>query len=99
VPISTISFGTPAGQVELKNETLPVPVDGETMKAIAQLSGGQTSTAATVDELSDHLRAAEDQLGYQMERGPASAGWLRLAVLLASIGAVLGLVLNRRLPT
>ena len=99
VTISTIAFGTPAGHVELKNETLPVPVDDETMKMIARLSGGQTASAATVDELNRRLRAAEDTLGYQTERGPASAGWLRLAVLVASIGAVLGLVFNRRLPT
>jgi Ca-activated chloride channel family protein len=99
VPISTIAFGTQTGHVELKNETVPVPVDDDMMKMIAHLSGGQTSTAATIDELDTRFRAAEDQLGYQTERGPASAGWLRLAVVLLSVGAVLGLVFNRRLPT
>ncbi|MFG1933236.1 VWA domain-containing protein [Mycobacterium sp. NPDC048908] len=99
VSISTIAFGTKAGHVELENETVPVPVDDDMMKMIAHLSGGQTSTAATIDELDSRLRAAEDQLGYQTERGPASAGWLRLAVILLSVGAVLGLVFNRRLPT
>ena len=99
VSISTIAFGTPAGNVELKNETLPVPVDDEMMKAIAHLSGGQTATATTLDELNAKFRAAGDRLGYQTERGPASAGWLRLAVVMLSIGAVLGLAVNRRLPT
>ena len=99
VTISTVSLGTPTGNVELKNQTIPVPVDDETMKAIANLSGGQTSSAATVDELSRNFHAAEDQLGYRIERGPASAGWLRLAVILAAAGAVLGLLINRRLPT
>jgi Ca-activated chloride channel homolog len=99
VTISTIAFGTPTGHVELKNQTVPVPVDGDMMKTIAHLSGGQTSTAATIDELNHNFHAAEDQLGYRMERGPATAGWLRLAVILAGIGAVLGLLINRRLPT
>jgi Ca-activated chloride channel family protein len=99
VTISTVSLGTATGNVELKNETIPVPVDDETMKAIANLSGGQTSSAATVDELGRNFHAAEDQLGYRIERGPASAGWLRLAVILAAVGAVLGLLINRRLPT
>ncbi|AGB20941.1 Mg-chelatase subunit ChlD [Mycobacterium sp. JS623] len=99
VTISTIAFGTPTGSVELKNQTIPVPVDDEMMKAIANLSGGQTSSAATIDELSRNFHAAEDQLGYRIERGPASAGWLRLAVILATAGAVLGLLINRRLPT
>ncbi len=99
VTISTIAFGTPTGHVELKNETIPVPVDADMMKTIAHLSGSQTSTAATVDELSHNLRAAEDRLGYQIERGPAAAGWLRLAVVLVGVGALAGLAVNRRLPT
>jgi Ca-activated chloride channel family protein len=99
VTVSTIAFGTPTGQVELKNQTIPVPVDTDMMRTIAHLSGGRTATAATVDELNRSFHAAEDQLGYQMERGPASAGWLRLAVVIASCGAILGLLINRRLPT
>jgi Ca-activated chloride channel homolog len=98
VPISTIAFGTPTGHVEVKNETVPVPVDAETMKTIAQLSGGQTSSAATIDELNKNFNAVEDQMGFQITRGSASAGWLRLAVIVASAGAALGLLINRRLP-
>jgi hypothetical protein len=33
VPISTIAFGTPVGYVDMKDETVPVPVDDEMMKA------------------------------------------------------------------
>jgi len=99
VPISTIAFGTQTGHVELENDTVDVPVDDDMMKMIAHLSGGQTSDAATIDELNSRFRAAEDQLGYQTQRGPASAGWLRLTVVILSIGAVLSLAINRRLPT
>ncbi len=98
VPISTIAFGTPTGRVTMKNETVPVPVDDDMMKTIARLSGGQTSTAETIAQLNDNFSAIEDQLGYQVVNGPASAGWLRLAVILGSLGAILGLLINRRLP-
>jgi Ca-activated chloride channel family protein len=98
VPISTIAFGTPTGHVEVKNETVPVPVDDAMMKTIAQLSGGQTASAATIDELNNNFNAVEDQMGYQITRGSASAGWLRLAVIVACTGAALGLLINRRLP-
>jgi Ca-activated chloride channel family protein len=98
VPISTIAFGTATGHVAVKNETVPVPVDGDMMKMVAQLSGGQTSTAATVDQLNNKFGAVEDQMGFQMERGSASAGWLRLAVIIAGFGAALALLINRRLP-
>jgi Ca-activated chloride channel family protein len=98
VPISTIAFGTSTGHVAVKNETVPVPVDGDMMKTVAQLSGGQTSTAETIDELNNKFSAVEDQMGFQMARGSASAGWLRLAVIVAGIGAALALLINRRLP-
>ena len=98
VPISTIAFGTATGHVAVKNETVPVPVDDDMMKAIAQLSGGQTSTAGTIDELNNKFSAVQDQMGFQMTRGSASAGWLRLAVIVAGIGAALALLINRRLP-
>ena len=98
VPISTIAFGTATGHVAVKNETVPVPVDDDMMRRIAQLSGGQTSTAETIDELNNNFNAVEDQMGFQITRGSASAGWLRLAVIVASIGAALALLINRRLP-
>ena len=90
-PISTIAFGTATGHV-------PVPVDGDMMKAVAQLSGGQTSTAETIDELNNRFSAVGDEMGFQIARGSASAGWLRLAVIVAGIGAALALLINRRLP-
>lgn len=68
------------------------------MTTVAQLSGGQTSSAASVDELNQASDGVDDQLGYQTERGPASTGWLRLGGLLAVAGALLALVIDRRLP-
>ncbi|MCV7230527.1 VWA domain-containing protein [Mycolicibacterium komossense] len=99
VPVSTISFGTAGGVVSLDNRTVPVPVDADMMKQIAQLSGGQFYTASNIDELNRSYDAIEQQVGYQTVPGPASAGWLRLAVLVATLGALLALVINRRLPT
>jgi Ca-activated chloride channel family protein len=98
VPISTIAFGTKEGYVDLANQRLPVPVGTDTMTQIAELSGGQTYTATTVDQLNQSYQSVQQQLGYQVLPGPASEGWLRLAVLIATIGAVLALAINRRLP-
>jgi Ca-activated chloride channel homolog len=98
VPISTISFGTKGGIVAVKDQQLPVPVDGEMMTRIAQLSGGQTYTAVNIDELNRSYAAVQQQVGYKIVRGPASAGWLRLAVLFVTAAACLAIPLNRRLP-
>src|ERR1700687_1733635 len=51
VPISTISFGTPYGFVEINGQRQPVPVDDETMKKVALLSGGNSYNAASLAEL------------------------------------------------
>src|SRR5258705_1572049 len=51
VPISTISFGTKNGYVEMNDQRQPVPVDDEMMKKIAQLSGGTAYDASTLAEL------------------------------------------------
>ena len=51
VPISTISFGTPYGYVEINGQRQPVPVDDEILKKIAELFGGQAFNASNVAEL------------------------------------------------
>jgi Ca-activated chloride channel homolog len=99
VPISTIAFGTAGGYVTLNDERLPVPVGKETMTQIAQLSGGQTYTATNVAQLNQSYESVQRQIGFQVLPGPASEGWVRLAVLVATLAAVLALVVNRRLPT
>jgi Ca-activated chloride channel homolog len=98
VPVSTIAFGTKDGYVEFDNQRVAVPVGTDTMTKIAQLSGGESYSATTVDELSGSYQSVQKQIGYQHLPGPASDGWLRLAVLAATIAAVLALAINRRLP-
>jgi Ca-activated chloride channel family protein len=98
VPIATISFGTPAGHVEIQGRSVAVPVDDSMMKKIAQLSGGKAYRASTVDQLANNYRAVQQQVGYQVVEGPATAGWLRLAVLIATLASLLALLINRRVP-
>jgi Ca-activated chloride channel family protein len=98
VPISTISFGTPTGSVDVNNERVPVPVDDEMMKKIAELSGGESYTASNVAELNKVYSTLQDQIGYETVRGEATTGWLRLAALVAAVAALASLLINRRLP-
>jgi Ca-activated chloride channel family protein len=98
VPVSTIAFGTKGGYVNLDNQRLEVPVGTDTMMKIADLSGGQSYTANSVEQLSSSYTSVQQQIGYQNLPGPASDGWLRLAVLAATVAAILALAINRRLP-
>ncbi|GFG64643.1 UPF0353 protein [Mycobacterium kubicae] len=99
VPISTISFGTPYGFVEINDQRQPVPVDDETMKKVAQLSGGNSYNAATLQELKAVYSSLQQQIGYETIKGDASVGWLRLGALVLAIAGFAALLINRRLPT
>lgn len=99
VPISTISFGTKGGEIEMDGQRVAVPVSTDQMKTVAKLSGGQAYTATNAAELNKSYNAIENEIGYRTVPGPGSAGWLRLGVVAALIATVLALVLNRRLPT
>jgi Ca-activated chloride channel family protein len=98
VPISTIAFGTPYGYVEINNQRQPVPVDNETMKKVAELSGGTAYDASTIAELKQIYATLQQQIGYEITKGPAIVGWLRLGALALALAALAGLLINRRLP-
>jgi Ca-activated chloride channel family protein len=99
VPISTISFGTPNGSISLDGARVNVPVSTDQMKKIAQLAGGQSYTAANLDELNKDYDAIQNEIGYRIVPGPGGAGWLRLGVVTALLATALALLINRRLPT
>ena len=99
VPISTISFGTPYGFVEINGQRQPVPVDDETLKKVAQLSGGNSYNAASLAELKAVYASLQQQIGYETIKGDASVGWLRLGALVLAVAALAALLINRRLPT
>jgi Ca-activated chloride channel homolog len=99
VPISTISFGTPNGSIDLEGARVNVPVSTDQMKTIARLAGGHSYTATNLDELNKDYDAIENEIGYRTVPGPGSSGWLRLGVLTALIATASALLINRRLPT
>jgi Ca-activated chloride channel family protein len=98
VPISTISFGTPSGEVDINGARQPVPVDDHTMKAVADLSGGVEYSASSTAQLKEIYATLQQQIGYETIRGDASTGWLRLGALVAALAALAAVLINRRLP-
>ena len=99
VPISTISFGTPYGFVEINDQRQPVPVDDTTMKKVAELSDGNWYNAASLAELKAVYASLQQQIGYETIKGDASTSWLRLGALVLALAALAALLINRRLPT
>jgi Ca-activated chloride channel family protein len=98
VPISTVSFGTKYGYVEINDQRQPVPVDDEMLQKIAELSGGNAYTASSLEQLKAVFTSLQEQIGYETIKGDASVGWLRLGSLVLALSALAALLINRRLP-
>lgn len=105
IPVSTISYGTSWGVVEIPTERggggsnrVPVPVDDKSLNTIAKLSGGDFYTASSLDELRKVYDTLEQQIGFEIVRGDASQPWLRLGLLVMAAGLITALVYRQRLP-
>ena len=98
IPVSTISFGTDYGTIDIDGGRTPVAVDDAAMQKIAQLSGGQFFTAASEDELKQVYSDLSEELGYEEREVDASKPWLVAGVLLLVVGLGTGIALGRRLP-
>jgi len=100
VPVSTISFGTDYGTIELDADKPPVSVavDDEAMRRIAELSNGQFFTAASETELRQVYAQLGEQIGYEMRKVDTSRPWLAGGALMLFVGVGAGIGLGRRLP-
>lgn len=110
-PVYTVALGTPNGELDLGalgpsggvfpdgfNRTVPVPPDPQTLRAIADMTGGAFSEATTASR----LQKAYADLGSRLGRVPGKtevtflfAGVAALLLVLAGAAAV---VLGPRLP-
>lgn len=100
IPVSTISFGTDYGSIELDPDKPPVSVavDDDSLRTIAQLAGGQFFKAASEQELRQVYSQLGEQIGYEVRQVDTSRPWLAGGALLLVVGLGSGIVLGRRFP-
>ncbi|HKR49413.1 MAG TPA: VWA domain-containing protein [Pseudonocardiaceae bacterium] len=98
IPISAISFGTAYGQVEINGERQPVPADDESIRRVADLSGGQFYDASTAGQLNDVVNTLGEQIGYETKQADASKPWLIAGTIVAILAAAGALAIGQRLP-
>ncbi len=98
VAISTISFGTPDGVVNINGQQIAVPVDDATLQQITDITGGQTFHAGSLEQLRQVYSTLQQQIGYETIRGDASAAWIRLGAVLMAAAVLVSVLTNRRVP-
>jgi Ca-activated chloride channel homolog len=97
VPVSTIAFGTDTGTVTIGGETIAVPVDRDSLRELAGDTGGTFFEAASGQELSAVYRDIGTTIGFTTRRQEVTALFTGLALLLAGVGVLAGLVWGGRL--
>ncbi len=98
IPISTISFGTRYGTVDIQGERLPVPVDDDSLAKVAQLSGGEFYPAQSNQQIHQVYDTLVHQIGYRTVHRDVSKPWLALGTVVCLAAAGAALLISQRLP-
>jgi Ca-activated chloride channel homolog len=96
IPISAISFGTSYGRVEINGTSQSVAADDESMRKIAELSGGQFFEAESAGALDEVYLTLGEQIGYEKKRVDASRPWIIAATMMSLFSAATIVILWRR---
>jgi Ca-activated chloride channel homolog len=103
IPVYTVAFGTPDGYVDIFNsagrlQRVAVPPDVETMSRIADMTGAETYTAVTAEELSAVYQSVSARIGVEIEKQEVTWAFAAAAMLMLVLGASLSLYWFNRFP-
>lgn len=98
VPVHTISFGTASGYVARGGRPIRVPVDGQTLRAVAEQTKGGYHEAGSSEELRAVYEDIGTSVGYRMEKQDISARFIGIGLLLALAAAGGSMAWFSRLP-
>ncbi len=100
VPVFTIAFGTESGVIELPEEPfpIPVPVNLDKLRTIADSTGGQFFTASSTSELADVYQDIGSQVSFETIQDEISPSYVGLALILLALSAAMSLLWFSRLP-
>jgi Ca-activated chloride channel homolog len=103
VPIYTIAFGTSEGTVEITNDagftqTYNVPPDPETLRRVAEETGGRFFEAPTEADLEAVYREIGSQVSYEDEHRELTAAFAGAGAVFLLLGAGLSALWFGRIP-
>ena len=98
IPVTTIAYGTDSGTVELEGQTVPVPVDKDALKAIAEATGGRFFEAADANQLKAVYQDIGRAVGYNTEKKEITAAFTGAGLLIIVLAAAGSMLWMSRLP-
>jgi Ca-activated chloride channel homolog len=98
VPVSTIAYGTPDGTVVVDGQLIPVPVDQESLDALAVATGGTGYAAETAEALDEVYDDIQSSIGFTTEQRDVTPYVVAIALLLGLLAAAMSLRWFARLP-
>ena len=98
VPVSTIAYGTAEGTITVDGQTLPVPVDVDALRELAEGTGGQAYTAESGEELGEVYADIGSSIGTRAERQEVSTWFIAAGLVAAALAAGFSLAWFSRLP-
>jgi Ca-activated chloride channel family protein len=100
VPVSTIAFGTDSGTIRVPEQPypIPVPVDRDALRAIAEQTDGNYYSAASEGQLTQVYENIGSSVGYETEQREITTWFIAGALLLSFAAAGASLAWFHRLP-
>lgn len=98
VPVSTIAYGTPEGTITNGLRITPVPVDGATLRALAQATRGRFYEAPSAERLQQVYADLGSSIGFRTEDREIWPWFVGAGLLAAFAGAVGSLLWFSRIP-
>jgi Ca-activated chloride channel homolog len=98
VPVDTISIGTPDGAIDQDGARQAVPVNGETLREVADRTGGSYHEAATATELREVYADIGGSVGFRTEQQDVSYRFIGIGLLFGLATAGTSLLWFSRLP-
>jgi Ca-activated chloride channel family protein len=99
VPVDTIAFGTPDGEIEGEDgEAQPVPVAPDPLAEIATATGGTTFEADSLHELAEVYADIGSVVGYEDVDKDVSGWFVGSGIALLALAGSLSLLWSQRLP-
>jgi Ca-activated chloride channel family protein len=104
VAVHTVALGTPEGVIDVPDRfngfsrQIPVPPDPETLRRVAEVSGGRHVTATEGGDLNEVYEDLSSRVGFVRERQEVTAGFAGAAALLLVAAGALSLLWFSRIP-